>query len=332
MHFRTYTDIPKSNFQIEDSQQMMMLGSCFSENIGEKMVENKFNVATNPFGILYNPLSISTAIRRLIRKEVFTEKDLVFHNDVYQSFLHHGKFSDSTQAACLNKISASFNHAATIIRKTNIFLITFGTAYVYKLKSSGEIVGNCHKFTSDCFVRERLTISEIVNDWTDIIDTLLSINADAKFIFTVSPIRHLKDGAHENQISKSILLLAIEQLQQKYRHSTEYFCAYEILLDDLRDYRFYAKDMLHPAETAIDYIWQKFSETYFSSSSKELLSEWTLLKKMLAHKPLNENSENHRLFLQQTAHKLSQFQDKYPQVSCEKEIISLNKKIKRLHP
>ena len=329
MDFRTPVTIPKPDFLLNHSTRMMLLGSCFSENIGNKLTESKFQVNTNPFGIVYNPLSAATVVKRLLSEKNFDETDLVFHNHVYQSFLHHSSFSNSDKELCLKNISLAFVESADFISQTNVFLITFGTAYAYKLKSTGNVVTNCHKFPPETFVRERLTVEEIVNEWTEIIDALLVINADAKFIFTVSPIRHWKDGAHENQISKSILHLAIDQLQQKFATRLFYFSAYEILLDELRDYRFFAEDMMHPSSTAIQYIWERFGNTFFSKETHNINWEWEQISRSLNHRPLNEETENYRQFLKQMLQKLVQFQRNYPQINCSQEIEQLKKRIKR---
>lgn len=328
MDFRTQVIIPTPHFRLTHSTNLMLLGSCFSENIGRKLLDNKFQAKVNPFGIAFNPLSVATVVRRLLANENFGENDLVFHNNVFQSFLHHGSFSHHDKTECLKNISETFSDAADYILKTDVFLITFGTAYVYKLKPTGQVVANCHKFPADTFVRERLSVEEIVNEWTDIIAKLLVVNPSAKLIFTVSPIRHWKDGAHENQISKSILHLAIETLQEKFTSSIFYFPAYEIVLDELRDYRFFAEDMMHPSSVAVDYIWERFGETFFSKETAEINSEWQQISRALNHRALNEKSASHQLFLQQTGQKLIKFQTNHPQIDCKQEIkkLTVNRK------
>ncbi|MDO5524134.1 MAG: GSCFA domain-containing protein [Bacteroidia bacterium] len=323
MDFRTKVIISRPAFRIDHSTRMMLLGSCFSENIGNKLTENKFRVKINPFGIVYNPLSAATVVKRLLSQKNFNETDLVFHNHVYQSFLHHGSFSHPDKTKCLQNISDAFDNAAEFIAKTDVFLITFGTAYIYKLKSTGEVAANCHKFPADTFARERLTVEEIVKEWSEVIGTILAANPEARFIFTVSPIRHWKDGAHENQISKSILHLAIDRLREVFSSIISYFPAYEILLDELRDYRFFAEDMMHPSSTAIEYIWERFGETYFSKETAALNVEWQQIRRALNHRPLNENTESYRHFLHQTRQKLINFQADYPQINCEQEIKAL---------
>lgn len=323
MDFRTQVIIPTPDFQIAHSTRLMLLGSCFSENIGRKLADNKFRVKVNPFGIVYNPFSAAAVVRRLLSNVTFDESDIVFHNNVYQSFLHHGTFSHPDKKKCLKAISDAFSHAADFILNTDVFLITFGTAYVYKLKSTGEVVANCHKFPSDTFVRERLSVEEIANEWNEVISLILSRNPSAKFIFTVSPIRHWKDGAHENQLSKSILHLAIDQLQQNAAAPLYYFPAYEIVLDELRDYRFFAEDMMHPSSVAVDYIWERFGETFFSQQTIDTNKKWQQINRALNHRPLNENTENFTRFLNQTLQKLIKFQTNHPQIDCEQEINKL---------
>lgn len=324
MDFRTVVQIPIVDFSIDHKMQSMLFGSCFSENIGRKLLENKFSVDVNPFGILYNPASIATAIRRLLHNEPFTENDLVFHDDIYQSFLHHGSFSHVDKRTCLMQISERFDNAVNAIRRSNVLLITFGTAYVFQLKSDGNIVSNCHKFPAETFIRKRLSVEEITHDWTELIKELLVLNPQLKFVFTVSPIRHFKDGAHENQLSKSILHLAIANLQERFEENVNYFPAYEIVMDELRDYRFYASDMLHPSDVSVDYLWQRFADTYFSKETQVITQEWGGIQRALQHRPLNGFTNNYCIFLLNTKEKLNLFSRKYPFITCVNEIKQLN--------
>jgi hypothetical protein len=294
---------------------MMLFGSCFSENIGDKLLDYRFRANVNPFGILYNPLSISQAIKLLLSgKQPIFENDLVFHNEMYHSLMHHGDFSKTDKNHCLENIFERFSKSSDFIAKTDIFLITFGTAYVYRWKETGEVVGNCHKIPPDKFVRFRLTIDEIVSEWSEIISLIKNKNDKAKFLFTVSPIRHWKDGAHENQVSKSILHLAIDGLQSRFE-DVHYFPAYEILLDELRDYRFFAEDMMHPSSIAISYIWERFSETYFSDKTIGINQEWSHIYRAIHHKPMNPETEAHKKFLEQTKLKMEEFYKRYPLIS-----------------
>lgn len=325
--FRTNIEIPKADFQITHDQTIMLFGSCFAENIGQKLLDSKFNVCVNPFGILYNPLSISKALYRLINNEVFTENDLVYFSDTYQSFMHQGKFSNPDKDKCLSAISESFAEAAELIKRMDVMLITFGTAHIFRLKSTNEVVGNCHKFPANYFERERLSVKNIVSEWSELINVLLAVNPDLRIVFTVSPNRYFKDGAHQSQISKATLLLAIEQLQESFSENVNYFPAYEIVLDELRDYRFYARDMIHPSEVAVDYIWQRFSETYFSDGTEKIINEWNPIRRAIEHRPLSENKESHENFLRQTLQKVEQLAEKYPKISFDRDKILLQEKI-----
>lgn len=323
MEFRTYIDIPQTDFQINHHLQMMLFGSCFAENIGQRLIDSKFTVNVNPFGILYNPLSISKVIQRIILNQPFTEDDVIECNGLYVSFMHHGSFSSTDKSDILGKINAALNKASDDLQESDILLITFGTSYVYSLKNTGEVVANCHKFHSSVFNRTRVTVTEIVENWSCLLNKLRQQNQDLKIVFTVSPIRHWKDGAHDNQLSKATLLLAIEELQQKY-DNLYYFPSYEILMDELRDYRFYAEDMIHPNKVAVDYIWKRFGDIFFNDETKKMISEWTRLKQSLLHRPFNTETNQHKQFLRQTLLKIEQFQDKYTYINCGKEISTLN--------
>ena len=317
MNFRTIVDIPVSDIRIDHSTRMMLFGSCFSENIGRKLVQSKFQVDLNPFGILYNPFSILSSIRRLLSARPFSEGDLVSNNGIYHSLMHHGQFSDPDKDTCLHNISLLFNGAADNIKHTNLFLVTFGSAYVYQWKESGEIVGNCHKFPSRLFNRFRLSVEEITEEWEKLITDLKAIIPDVRLLFTVSPVRHWKEGAHENQISKSVLHLAIDNLGSIFPENVRYFPAYEVMIDELRDYRFYDEDMMHPSSFAVDYIWQLFGNTFFSEETMRINEEWKEIRKAMEHRPLYPGTDAHRAFIKSTFRKLEDFAHNYPWISCD---------------
>ena len=316
MNLQTHVILPKAIFNITHRSTMLLFGSCFSENIGLKLMENKFSVNVNPFGVLYNPISIYNAIDRLLDKHIFTEKDFIHHNNIYHSFMHHGSFSNMNLDEALKKVNDEFNLATAQLETANFLLITFGTSYVFRWNESGEIVGNCHKIPANQFTRERLTIEEITSMWSNLIKRALASNPNLKILFTVSPIRHFKDGAHNNQISKSILHLSIESLMQQFPANAFYFPAYEIMMDQLRDYRFYADDMLHPSPLAQDYIWKKFGETYFAEETQSIIAEWHRIFLLLSHRPNNTNSEAYQKHLQRTIEDIKAFEYKYPFMSC----------------
>lgn len=320
MDFRTVVQIPDSQIHITHDTRMVLFGSCFSESIGQKLLSSKFSVDVNPFGVLYNPFSISSALYRVLSGRLFTKDDLVFNNGIYHSRMHHGKFSSTDVEDCLQKISHRFSIVTGSLRYTDLLLVTFGTAYVYKWRNDGSIAGNCHKFPASQFERVRLTIDEIVSEWTELINRLRNVSPNLRLLFTVSPIRHWKDGAHDNQLGKSILFLAIDQLTRLFPEIAFYFPAYEILMDELRDYRYYSEDMIHPSSVAINYIWQRFGETFFDAKTVEIISEWNAIQKALCHRPLYPDTAAYASFQQDTLGKLTRFAKKYPNLSCDDEL------------
>ncbi|OJU37421.1 MAG: GSCFA domain protein [Bacteroidales bacterium 45-6] len=320
MNFRTQVDIPQSPLRMNHKQQHILLGSCFAENIGRLLLDNKFEIEMNPFGIVYNPMSAAKIINMLLDEYPFSEKDILHDKGLYFSLMHHGEFSESDPQAYLDKIRYSARRSASRVREMDNLLVTFGTAYTYSWKQTGQIVNNCHKLPASLFERKRLSFEEIVEEWSALIHRLLAIRPEMNFLFTVSPIRHWKDGAHENQLSKSILLLAIDELQRSFPSQVFYFPSYELILDELRDYRFYAEDMIHPNDTAIGYCWKKFSETYFDDETNRLIARWQPLFKAIAHRPFRLENAEHQVFLKKTLDKLWIFANDYPYLNCNKEI------------
>jgi len=293
--FQTQVDIPATDLKISYQDSIMTLGSCFAENIGNKLSNAYFDTDSNPFGVLYNPVSISDSLKLLLENKPFTAQDLFENRGLWQSFAHSSLFSATTAIKCLENINERYQISTDFIRKTNFLLITFGTAWVFEDKQSGSVVSNCHKLPSDRFTRRRLTVEEIVAVYSNLINELTDKLPNLKLIFSVSPIRHWKDGAHENTISKSTLLLAVDELQKQF-DNVHYFPAYEIQMDELRDYRFYAADMLHPSEVAIEYIWHRFGETYFDETTRKIKKELEQLSTDLAHRPLHPETEEYRQF------------------------------------
>lgn len=309
--FRTKVEIPLSNWKISCKDTVLTLGSCFAENIGKKMQEVCFQTDVNPFGVLYNPVSIKNSIDLLIKNEPFSENDLFEYNSLWQSFSHSSQFSDSSMMNCLTGINSRLSTAANFLKKTDFLLITYGTAWVFEERKSGKVVSNCHKLPADKFIRRKLTVEEIVDDYGDLISRLQTLFPKLNIIFTVSPIRHWKDGAHENNLSKSTLLLAVDAMQKQYEN-VSYFPAYEIQMDELRDYRFYAADMLHPSDVAVDYIWKRFCETYFSGETLKIMKEVEQLSADLSHRPLHAESEDYMKFINSIEKKKAELKKKYP--------------------
>ncbi len=293
---QTKVQIPQPDFFIHYPQTISLFGSCFSDNIGERLIRFKFKACPNPFGVLYNPASIINALSLLTRKEAFTENDLQHRHDLWFSFSHHTSFSHPDKASCLEKINEQFKQAKTLFNHSEVIVITLGTAFIYRLKSTSQVVANCHKIPDNEFTREFLDPDQITELMSREISLIAQRNPKTRFIITVSPIRHWKDGAIENQRSKSSLLLAIRLLQQTHKNCY-YFPSYEIFMDELRDYRFYASDMLHPSEFAIDYIWRAFTLTFFDAPTQQLIKKVEKIAKSYEHRSFNKNTAAHKKFV-----------------------------------
>ena len=284
MKLQTIVDIKPSEWKIGYEDKILMLGSCFSDEIGRQMEERKMQVTCNPFGTLYNPLSIAQAIHMTGLPE------LVEYDGLWHSMAHHGSFSRATREEAEKAVAESIETMQRALEEATVVIVTFGTAWVYELSAISHqpsvIVGNCHKMPEKWFSRRRLTVEEIVEAWQPI----LAQYADKKWLFTVSPIRHVRDGLHENQVSKATLLMAVERLveSQKSKVESRYFPSYEIVMDELRDYRFYADDLVHPSSMAVEYIWERFCETFCTSQTINAMhiahKEW----KFAHHRPLHE--------------------------------------------
>ncbi len=328
MQLYTTVRIPEPPFRLSVQERVLLLGSCFAENIGAKLAEGKFDIDMNPFGTLYNPASIAAAIRMLLHPERFTADDLFHHEGVYHSFTHHSRFSSPSATECLNNINDRLFASAEKIRSTRYMVVTLGTAYVYRLKTTGEVVANCHKLPEKMFSRSMLSVEEIVSEWKGLLLSLWEQCPEMKLIFTVSPIRHLKDSAHGNQLSKATLLLSVDALRESFPERVAYFPAYEIMMDELRDYRFYADDMLHPSELAVDYIWQRFTESYLSDEAKTFLKEWSEIWRAINHRPLHPESKSYKDFLSQTLLKLERLSGKFPSFDCTEEMEVIKSKLK----
>lgn len=296
---------------------MMMLGSCFSESLGKRLRQAKFGCDVNPYGTLYNPLSISRAMNEIISGKLYQPQDLFFYRGCWHSAMHHGDFSHSRQEETLALINNRLEQAHSEIQSLKYLFVTFGSAWVYE--KDGEIVGNCHKLPEREFVRRRLGVEEIVEEYCTVLHRLWQLHPQVQVIFTVSPIRHLRDGLHGNQLSKATLLLAIDRLQQEFKSQVYYFPAYEMLMDELRDYRFYAEDLTHPAEVAVNIVWERFVQTFFGCKTQEQLAEVETVNKMLQHRPLHESSEEYEDFVKKLLEKLDVLTEKYPGISWEKE-------------
>jgi hypothetical protein len=316
--FRTEIFPEKSNFSIGYHQKTVFIGSCFTENIGNKFIENKFPVLVNPFGVLYNPLSVQKAIGLIIKQKKFKDEDLQFANDKWFSFEHHGSFSGTDKELVLKNINKQIDESHRFLKNTDALFVTFGTSWYYQLKTNQKVVANCHKLPANRFSCKLLSVEEIVAAWTELIGQLKKFNPEIKLIFTISPIRHWKDGAVNNQLSKSILNVAIHRLIEKFEQ-TSYFPAYELVMDDLRDYRFYADDFLHPNTQAINYIWDKFSAAFIEDKNLQIAKKINRITKAVSHRPLHPKTETYRKFLQANIEKIKQLGKDYPFIDFSKE-------------
>lgn len=291
MNFRTEIQIKKSQEKICHKQKILLLGSCFAQNMQVKFAEGGFE-AMHPFGAIYNPYSVANSFTLIAEKQMPSAESLFFQKDKWNSYAFHSSYSSADKNEALNLMSDAINKANEILNSENpIIIVTLGTSWVYELNETGEIVANCHHSAASSFTRRAMSVEEIV----DILKPICSI--DKRVIFTVSPVRHLKDGAHENQLSKSRLLLAVDKLVNLHPNC-EYFPSYEIVLDELRDYRFFAEDMAHPTALAVDYIWEKFSDTYFSDKTIDGIKEYEKIVKTEKHRPSNPESEQYLSLLE----------------------------------
>ena len=318
MDLYTSVELPTDLPRLTHAGKLMLLGSCFATNIGALLMEAKFRPDVNPFGILYNPLSISAALREIVSGRTYAEEDLFFFRECWHSPMHHGDFSSLSAEETLQRINTRLQAAHKQIWNLDCLMLTFGTAWVYE--QTGRVVANCHKQPESVFTRRKLSVQEIVSDYTSLFSGLIARNPKLKVIFTVSPIRHVRDGMHANQLSKATLLLAIDQLQTAFPEHVFYFPAYELLLDELRDYRFYADDMVHPSPLAVRYVWEKFVQTCLSEDALEIMQESENINKALSHKPFHPESEEYKRFLGQIVLKIDRLNRKYPYLDFQKEI------------
>lgn len=255
MKLQTIVDIQPSAWKIGYEDKILLVGSCFADSIGQMMAQRGLQVTCNPFGTLYNPVSIVQAL------QMIDIPPLVEHEGLWHSMAHHGSFSRATEEETREAVTQSIETMQHALQEANVVIVTFGTAWVYKY--NGSVVGNCHKLPAEQFTRRRLSVDEIEALWRP----LIAKYPDKHWLFTVSPIRHVKDGLHENQLSKATLLQAVEAISNQ-QSVVSYFPSYEIMLDELRDYRFYAEDLVHPSPVAIQYIWERFAENYCTPQTR----------------------------------------------------------------
>jgi len=299
----------------------MVMGSCFAEHIGKRLADMKWRAELNPFGVLYNPLSISEALMRLMKFRQYGDEELTcFPDGGWSTWLHHSRYSHSVKEVALATINASLEAGSRALAEADMLVITWGTAWVYQLRNTGEVVGNCHKVPEREFVRYRLSVEEIVAEYTQLLGRLWALNPKVRVLFTVSPVRHLKDTLHGNQLSKATLLLAVDELCRRYPDRLHYFPAYEIVMDELRDYRFYAEDMAHPSAQAVEYVWERFVEHVTDRDAQAFIAEWTKMVRAMAHRPFRPEAEEYKRFVEQNIEKIMALKERYPYLEVQNEI------------
>ena len=320
MNFTTKIPITQNANPIDYNSKIVSFGSCFAENMGDKLLYYKFQTQVNPFGIIFNPFSIEKLIERVVLQRYFTKDDIFFFNERWHCYEVHSELSHPYKEEFLNNLNLILETTKNQINSLSHCIITLGTSWVYTNIESNEIVANCHKVPQKHFRKELLSINQTEESLQNIVSLVHSLSPKCHFIFTVSPVRHIKDGFVENTLSKAHLIAAIHSvLNRKFSTSLElttqnniYFPAYEIMMDELRDYRFYAEDMLHPSQTAIDYIWIQFFENYISESQFGLMNDICSIQKGLKHRPFNPNTESHQKFLHQLELKIKTIQNQHP--------------------
>ncbi len=309
MKFRTEIEIAKFEHEIKPKSKLFLCGSCFTQNIGQKFTESNFDVLYNPFGILYNPHSIANCIHRIAEQSYFSEADFFHTANRWQSYELHSDYAAKGQTETIERINRSIEKANQQLKEAEFIFLTFGSSFVFELISNQQIVANCHKQAAKLFRSRFLSQGEIQAALQKSINDLKKLNQKASIIFTVSPVRHWRDGAFGNQISKSNLFTALYKFTEN--RQVTYFPAYEILMDELRDYRYYADDMLHLSNLAIEYIWQQMQATYFSAEAMSFYVEIQKIKKAVQHRPINPQSEAYKQFKANTLEQIQKLAKKY---------------------
>ncbi len=294
--FRTTVTIPEFPVTFHHQTPVLSIGSCFAEHISARLDTAKCSSLLNPFGILYNPISIANTLNYLLDSQSYRQDQLVYDQGLWHSLDHHGQFSRPSAEATLNGLNSSLKDARSFLSTTKRLLLTFGTSKVYTYNSTGQVVANCHKIPANQFDRKDISVKEIVKKLQDTFSQLKRVIPDLEIILTVSPIRHIRDGMVEQQRSKARLILACGDLSNAFEY-VHYFPSYEIMIDELRDYRFYEADMIHPNKVAIEYIWDHFRRCFFSPETNGLIDRISKIQKASQHRPFNPASEEHQAFI-----------------------------------
>jgi hypothetical protein len=318
MELRTTFPIEPSPDKITYNDPVMFIGSCFASSIGSQLEMGHMPVMINPAGSVYNPVSVCNTLETITNQKEFDLDDLHFHDGTWLSFYHYTDFSSDNPARLLEKINKRSKEGFDFLKGTRFLFVTLGTARVFKWKKTGLIVSNCHKIPSAQFDPSLLTVEYIVTLWTEQLDKLQLLFPQLKVVFTISPVRHWKDGAHRNQVSKSVLFLAVEELL-KHKSAPKYFPAYELVMDDLRDYRYYNDDMLHPSTSAINYIWESFTGCYLTNNTINTWNEVVKITKAYHHRFNNDSDLKMKDFARSVLKKISEIELKVPTIDLSRE-------------
>lgn len=325
MKFHYEFDIKKLAQPISHQHKLMLVGSCFTENIGEKLKKMKFSVLENPAGILFNPVSVCQTLTNCIENKMVKESELFQYNEAWHSWEHHSRFSNFEVQECLNSINQATSEANAYLKEADYLVLTLGSAWVYELSEkalgnqAGSVAANNHKAPADWFSKRLLTVEQTLVVLDNVLHRLFRFNPKLNIVFTISPVRHLREGVIENNRSKAVLIQAVHHLVDKFT-KLYYFPAYELVIDDLRDYRFYAEDLVHPNYHATQYVWEKLVGACMTEPTKELMKEIAEINLAYQHKPFNHQSQQHQHFLKNYLDKTLALTSQYPQLNFEKEI------------
>jgi hypothetical protein len=317
-NFRTEVNLASKSNNHNHSDKFLLIGSCFATEMSLFFKKYCFGYL-NPYGTIYNPISLANNFEKLISKELYNESNLINNSGVFLSWNHSGKYYSNSSDLLLNKINEQQEEVFKILKSNSVIFITFGTSKLYIHKESNQVVANCHKQMKTIFTSRRATVNEVVESWRSILKKI-----DNKVIFTVSPVRHVREGLVENNLNKSVLLLAIDQLCKEFPEKVSYFPSYEILLDELRDYRFYCNDWIHPSEEAKEFIWNKLSDVLLSEKSKNLNLEIHKIRTSLAHKPKFGINNEYLSFLNNIYQKIKDIKGKTPNYLWKDEEKTIN--------
>lgn len=319
MEFRTVHHFDATKQPIDFTSSLLSIGSCFATHMGAKLEKRKFSILTNPGGIIYNPMSIAQIIDDGLHLNTQLQENSFFeYLGFWHSWNHHGSFSRVSKLELIESIYQSNQSTHMALRNASHLLITWGSAYVYEKKSDGKMVANCHKVPGKEFSKRLLEPSEITQRYIELIKSIRAFNPEINLIWSISPVKHIRDGLHENNLSKSVLFLAMQDLL-KLDTQSYYFPAFELVQDELRDYRFYREDMAHPSEQAINYVWESFVTHCFSSDAKQAMQQIEELQQAMAHQPLRPNSDAHISFRSSFLKKVLALKSKYTQINLKQE-------------